>query len=64
MSPLAIKKLRKKMGLTLTEFYLHLGLRTASRPVMKNMIHRWEQGTRNPSTASLALLEKARDRLK
>lgn len=56
MNAASIKSLRKSLGMTQTQFYDKLGLKTSSPDAKRQTITRWENGTRNPSNAALALL--------
>jgi transcriptional regulator with XRE-family HTH domain len=61
MTPHEIKELRNALGLSQPEFLQKLGIKTTSPDAARQMISRWECGTRNPSAAATALLEKYRD---
>lgn len=64
MTPERIRNLRKRHGLTQAEFYDRLGLRDVSIQAKRQVISRWELGTRNPGSAALALIEKFAAELK
>src|SRR5215469_3990266 len=63
MKPREIKSLRTSLDFSQPKFVEVLGIRVASPDAARQMVSRWERGTRNPSAAAAALLKKCRDEM-
>jgi transcriptional regulator with XRE-family HTH domain len=58
VTPRQIKALRKRFGDTQTEFYDRLGMKGTEEAAKRQFVRRLEKGERDPSKATIALLEQ------